>query len=54
MAETRRGVYFLSGLVTPDIFSQDTRYLTPLIEEVEHEEKERTAWDTMKVKKDSA
>ncbi|UZJ52840.1 hypothetical protein CBS101457_002160 [Exobasidium rhododendri] len=30
---------------------QDTRYLTPLINEVKGEEAERAAWDTVKVEK---
>lgn len=30
---------------------EDTRYLTPLIEEVQKEAEERAAWDTVKVDK---
>ncbi len=33
--------------------SEDVRYLAPLIEEVEAEQKERDAWDTVKVKRGS-
>lgn len=29
----------------------DERYVTPLLEEVQKENEERTAWDTVKVKK---
>lgn len=32
---------------------QDKRYLTPVLEEIQNEEAERAAWDTVKVKKGS-
>lgn len=32
-------------------WSQDVRYLSPLVEQVAKEEDERTAWDTMTIER---